>query len=271
MRLIFLGTSGTIQVPAFHCTCDTCEAARMHPNLRRTRASIALLGRETVLIDVPPEIEYQLEREKIREIDRIFLTHWHSDHMWGISSFNEPQSHGIWKKSQIDLYLHRDEMFNFHQGSFQYIQHSFKIHPVIPGDNIQLVDCTWEIIKTQHTSTSIGFIITTSQKRIAYMVQGIEPPDQTIQQLKEIDILILDATLDELILPKNAGWRDFTISDAIQFWKRIGTERCVLSHLSCHRYVNDHLLAGISPSERSKIESTHPGLQFAYDGLQLQI
>ena len=44
-ELVFLGTSGAIQVPAFFCSCEVCEAARSNPQHRRTRASIALIGK----------------------------------------------------------------------------------------------------------------------------------------------------------------------------------------------------------------------------------
>jgi len=90
LELVFLGTSAAIQVPSFHCTCEVCEAARKDPKHRRTRASVALLGEETVLIDASPDMEFQLEREAIRRIDRIFLTHWHFDHVWGLAALGEP-------------------------------------------------------------------------------------------------------------------------------------------------------------------------------------
>ena len=74
-NLIFIGTSAAIQIPSFHCTCQTCEEARKNPKLRRTRASVVLSGNENILIDATPDVEFQLEREKIRFIDRISLTH----------------------------------------------------------------------------------------------------------------------------------------------------------------------------------------------------
>ena len=33
LNLTFLGTSGGIQVPSFHCSCRTCEDARKNPGL----------------------------------------------------------------------------------------------------------------------------------------------------------------------------------------------------------------------------------------------
>ena len=67
-NLIFLGSSGGIQVPLCLCTCQTCEEARKDPELRRTRASVLLSGKENILIDAGPDIEFQLEREKIKYV-----------------------------------------------------------------------------------------------------------------------------------------------------------------------------------------------------------
>ena len=54
--LIFLGSSGAIQVPSFHCSCRTCEEARNDPKLQRTRASVIICGKENILIDVGASI-----------------------------------------------------------------------------------------------------------------------------------------------------------------------------------------------------------------------
>ena len=101
--MVFLGSSGVIQVPTFFCSCDICEAARADPGRRRTRASVALLGQEITLIDASPDIEFQLEREALRQVNRIFITHWHYDHVWGLGTLAEPSSCAKWPR--IDVYL----------------------------------------------------------------------------------------------------------------------------------------------------------------------
>jgi len=102
LKIIFLGSSGAIQVPSFHCLCTVCEAARRDPQQRRTRASLGLLGRETTLIDASPDLEFQLERQMIRRVDRIFITHWHFDHIAGLAALAEPSSHALGPPENID-------------------------------------------------------------------------------------------------------------------------------------------------------------------------
>ncbi len=60
-------------------------------DMTRTRASIAIIGEETSVIDCSPDLSSQLERELLRKIDNIFLTHWHFDHVWGLAEIVEPK------------------------------------------------------------------------------------------------------------------------------------------------------------------------------------
>ena len=275
-NLIFIGTSGAIQVPSFHCICQTCEEARIHSRISRTRASVVLSGNENILIDATPDVEFQLEREKIRHIDRIFLTHWHYDHCFGLGAFHELGSHGTWKKEIIDLYLPEQDMQYFENIGFSWAKERYNINPIIPGDIIELPDFVFEVVKTNHTFDSVGYIIKTTHNAFAYLVDGIVPPVKTIDRLKEnnLDFIILEGTVDELTLPEGEtieDWKNFSITEAVAFWKTLNIPKCILTHTSFHRWKIDKLLAGLTPEERKAFENNNPGLKFAYDGLRLEV
>jgi phosphoribosyl 1,2-cyclic phosphate phosphodiesterase len=272
LELIFLGSSGAIQVPSFHCSCKSCEEARRNPKLRRTRASAVLLGSETILIDASPDMEFQLEREKIRSIDRIFITHWHYDHCFGLAAFPELGSHGTWEKKVIDLYLPEQDI-GFFDRDFAWAKSRFNLHPVTPGDVIDLPDATFEIVKTTHSVDSVGYIISSPNTTFSYLVDGVIPPEETLKHLKQkkIDLLILEGTLDELFLPKGVEWQNFAVYEAISFWKSLDVPKLILTHLSCHRWNMNKLIAGFTSNEREAIEKETPGLKFAYDGLKMKV
>jgi phosphoribosyl 1,2-cyclic phosphate phosphodiesterase len=268
LELVFLGTSAAILIPSFHCTCEVCEAARRNSEHRRTRASVALLGEETVLIDAGPDMEFQLEREAIRRLDRIFLTHWHFDHVWGLAALGEPASIDHWPP--IDIYLPSQIVDRFNE-QLGYIASQIELHPVEPGDVIELPDASWEVVKTTHTDHSVGFVIEASQ-RIAYLVDTAHPPEATMDRLSDLDLLILDATIDEIVYREGESrWNEFSLPEAVEFWKKVGTERCILTHLGCQRWIEGKLLAGLSHSERRIYEESVPNLQFAYDGMRVTI
>lgn len=268
LELVFLGTSAALQLPSFHCTCEVCEAARRNPDHRRTRSSVALLGKETVLIDASPDLEFQLEREAIRKLDRIFLTHWHFDHVWGLAALGEPASIDHWPP--IDIYLPRQIVGRFNQ-QLGYMASRVELHPVEPGDVIELPDASWEVVKTKHTDHSVGFIVESSQ-RVAYLVDTAAPSRATMDRLNDLDLLILDATVDELVLGEGEKkWNEFSLPEAVEFWRQVGAERCILTHLSCHKWIEGKLVAGLSYSERCRYEERVPNLRFAYDGMRVSL
>lgn len=111
--LTFLGTSSGCGVPAFFCHCPACEAARHDPSLARGCTGIALRGHATVLIDTPPDLRKQLVREGIDDIDEVFLTHAHFDHMGGFGEL------------EYFVRLYRDSPLPFH-GSAHALGECFK-------------------------------------------------------------------------------------------------------------------------------------------------
>lgn len=264
-ELVFLGSSGALQVPAFFCRCEVCEAARRDPHQRRTRASLALAGQEITIIDAGPDLEFQLEREGIRRIDRIFITHWHHDHVWGLGSLGTSSFSAGWPR--IDVYLPHQVAYHFDQ-ELAYLRPDVNVHPVQPGDRFELPDATWEVVKTTHTDHSVGFVVESAQ-RFAYLVDGVTPPPETVARLPGLDLLIVEATLDELVLPEGGTWENFSLEEAVAFWRQTGIEECILTHLSCHGWRDGHLVAGLSHAERLEYEAAVPGLRFAYDGMRV--
>ncbi|NHI82823.1 MAG: MBL fold metallo-hydrolase [Candidatus Thorarchaeota archaeon] len=262
-KLIILGSGGPFTLPRFFCECDTCETARREPALRRTRASAAILGDEVTLIDAGPDLEMQLERESIRRIDNILITHWHYDHVAGLGAINYPQVMREWKP--IDVYVEKSLISHFAK-ELIYLEDRVTLHSISPGDTIALPDATIEVVKTAHTEDSVGYIFN-SKSRIAYLVDTALPSDETARSISDADTLILDAMFDSA----DIEWRHFTVHGAIDFWKSSGPERCILTHLACHKWANWHWIAGFTCKERLQIERQNPGLQFAYDGLEISL
>lgn len=262
-NLVFLGSSGCIQVPSFHCSCDTCQAARQNASQERTRASVALIGRETVVIDTSPDVELQLERQSIRQVHRVFITHWHYDHVGGLGALAEPSSHIPWPP--VEVYLPRQVAYHMDQ-ELAYMKRRVNVHAIEPGDRIDLPDATWEVVKTTHTEDSVGFIVR-GAKSFAYLVDSVMPPPQTMARLTKLDLVILEATFDEL----DEQWPVPTTEQAVGCWRQIGTKECILTHVSCHSWRNKRLIAGISHEQRRAYQAKNPGLRFAYDGMTVAV
>ncbi len=262
-EIIFLGSGGPFTLPQFFCNCRICNAARENPSLNRTRASIAIVGDEVTLIDAGPDMEMQLEREGIDKIDNIFITHWHYDHIAGLGAIGYPQAICGW--NPIDVYLPESLVIHFTQ-VLSFLDDHVRLHPISPGAVINLPDANWEVVKTNHTEESVGFLIE-SGVRFAYLVDTALPPDETTKKMSNIDLLILDAMFDSI----DTKWRHFTVYDAIEYWKSSGAKECILTHLSCHRWEDRKWIAGYTSDERTNIERENPGLSFAYDGMRVSL
>jgi phosphoribosyl 1,2-cyclic phosphate phosphodiesterase len=259
LELVFLGTSGGIVVPAFFCSCTVCEELR-RDGVERTRASLAVVGREITVIDATPTFEIQMERQRIPRVDRIFITHWHYDHVWGLGSLAELRSCAKWPPVQI--YLSEEIAFHFDR-DFAYLGRSVQLHPFQVGDRIELPDAVWEVVRTRHSDDSVGFIVHAA-RTFAYLV-GVVPPAPTVERLHGVDLLIQEATLDEL----DEDWTDFSLGPAVDFWQETGIPECILTHFSCHSWRDRRLIAGLSAAERQAYADARPGLRFAHDGMRL--
>jgi phosphoribosyl 1,2-cyclic phosphate phosphodiesterase len=262
-EIIFLGTAAALQLPSFHCSCETCRQARENPNLSKTRSALAVKGDKVILIDAGPDTAFQLERESIRKVDQIFITHWHYDHIAGLGEFGEPAFIGSWEK--IKLYLPEQNLFRF-ENELSYLKKIFQIIPVAPGYVAEIDGTKFRAVKTNHSYDSLGYIVE-STKRYAYLVDGIRPPEETIDYLKNIDTLILEATLDEL----DESWKNWDIRGAIDFWKETGIKECILTHMSFHSWKNKALIGGYKEEEKKQILSDNPGLVMAYDGMKVEL
>ena len=146
-----------------------------------------------------------------------------------------------------------------------------ELHPVRPGYVVELPDATWEVVKTTHTEHSVGYIVESS-KRFAYLVDGVVPPKETIERLNDIDVLILESSVDELVLGEDdEHWYNFSLPQALEFWKLVGAETCILTHMSCHSWDRGRLVAGLSDAERLDYGRRVKGLKIAYDGLRIKL
>ena len=264
---MFLGTAAALRVPSFHCSCDTCEAIRRNPSRQRTRASAALVGREVTVIDPGPDIEFQLERERVRVVNRVFVTHWHYDHVGGLAGLGEPASIGRW--SPIELYVPEGDASHFDH-ELAYFRRLVNLHPLNPGDAIAIPDAKIEVVKTTHTPTSLGYVVRAGRS-LAYLVDSVLPPPDTVVRLQGLDLLVLEGTIDELVPAQGEQWMNFSVAQAIEFWRGTGIHECILTHWSGHSWRNRQLVPGFAESERKDLLASHPGLGFAREGMRLPL
>ena len=76
MKFKILGSGGAMPVPRPFCQCELCSLARKNKKYRRNSCS-AFIEEIRTLIDCPEDIGNSLNTENIKQIDNMFITHWH--------------------------------------------------------------------------------------------------------------------------------------------------------------------------------------------------
>ncbi len=83
MKVTVLGCGTSTGVPAIGCDCRVCTSD--DPRNQRSRCSAYLAkGDARLLIDCGPDFRMQALRENISQVDGLFVTHTHADHIFGM-------------------------------------------------------------------------------------------------------------------------------------------------------------------------------------------
>lgn len=255
--LTFLGTGTSVGVPMIGCDCAVCTSS--DPKNKRTRSSVVVrLGGTTVLVDSGPDLRFQALRENLREIDAIFYTHAHLDHVAG---FDELRAFCWRRNGLLPLFATEGCLFNLkmmYAWAFSPENvHGGYVKPdpkVISGPfhfgEIQVVP-----LPVKHGSVeTIGFLFEhPGAQRVAYLPDVKSIPAETMRELQDVDILIIDA------LRPTTHPTHFSLDDALAAATETNAAETWLTHLG---HDHDHPLLEAS---------LPPHVHVAYDGLRLPL
>jgi phosphoribosyl 1,2-cyclic phosphate phosphodiesterase len=260
MELVILGTSAGAGVPLFHCGCKACQEAIGEQRYHRTRCAIALLGDENILIDAPPELAVQLSRNRITEINYFALTHWHYDHFGGLGEL------------EIYVRLHRlnalpalmtHETWTQLEVSFGYMADCLDTKLLEAGQTVKAGEVHLTALEASHAPGTIGFLIESKGKRLAYLPDTGQLPDDTRKRLRGIEYLLLDTTFwGQNRLP----YQHLSFNEAIAVGQELEVAQLYLTHLAMHHdtpVTNRELEEAIKPYGGR--------VRLAYDGLRLAL
>lgn len=84
MRLLVLGSGGNTPIPTPTCSCPVCEQARSAGPPYARGGNSLYLPHLSAMVDAPEFALRALNRERIDDLEYVFLTHWHPDHVNGL-------------------------------------------------------------------------------------------------------------------------------------------------------------------------------------------
>ena len=100
MKFIILGCGSSMGVPRPDGDFGKCNP-KNKKNYRSRCSALIKSKNETVLIDTSPDLRYQLIKNNIKIIDKVFYSHMHADQTHGI---NDLRVFFLKKKKTIPVY-----------------------------------------------------------------------------------------------------------------------------------------------------------------------
>jgi phosphoribosyl 1,2-cyclic phosphate phosphodiesterase len=251
-------------VPTLGCTCRVCTST--DPRDQRLRPSVAVewqtrTGIEDqppashrVLIDTGPDFRQQALRFAIRNIDAVFYTHAHADHILGLDDLR-PLSFSH-RERKLPLYADQttaevlERVFSYTFSASATYPTRARVELLRLDGPIDAAGVTFTPVPLMHGSLQVtGYRFGNA----AYLTDMNSIPEPSFALLRGLDVVVLDA-LRPQPHPTHAS-----LTDAIAWAEKIGARHTWFTHMS-HEVMHAETDGALPPS-----------IRLAYDGLRIPI
>lgn len=253
MNVLVLGSGTSSGVPTIGCPCAVCHSADRRDN--RLRPSVLIEHEDkNIVIDTTPDFRAQVLRERVSHLDALLFTHDHADHILG---FDDIRPFNAIQRNRIPVYgsgptldslrrIFPYAFFNSTRGTFVPEVELHDHH----GQPFELFGLTVAPVPLLHGQQIIhGYRI----GEMAYLTDHSEIPDGSIEMLRGLDVLFLDA------LRYRPHPTHSTVQTALACVERLRPRRAYFTHM-CHDLPHAATEAGLPENVR-----------LAYDGLRIEL
>lgn len=200
MKVTILGCGASLGVPVIGCDCSVCTSS--HPRNRRSRVSIFVEHDDgtKVLVDTSPDLRKQSLYNNINDIDAVFYTHGHADHVHGI---DDMRPFNIRRDAEIRAYATAETMeelqqrFDYvwrpHQGGY-WARVAMTPHTVEAGQAVQLAPRT--TVQTFSQIHGKGESLGLRFGDVVYSTDTNAMPEASHPYLRNIAVWIVDCLRD---------------------------------------------------------------------------
>lgn len=251
MKVIFNGTGSSTGTPQLFCKCPVCTS--VDPKNKRTRFSMTIIENGVnILIDTPFEIRQQLLRSGEPDIDLVWLTHPHSDHIAGIDDLRMVS---FVKKSSLPVYGSRNTLqaaerqfpYMFNEKN-EYIERPFLIPHIVNGDIVKFKGL--DIIPIRHHHGKME-VVSLRIGTFGLLADISDIDNEEFEKLRGIKTLAISTTV------KNPHTKHLSLPEVVNFINKLNPDRAFLTHMN-HTFDYE---------ETSLILPEH--IQPAWDGMEI--
>lgn len=253
MKLTFLGTGTSTGIPVLGCSCDTCLSADPRDHRLRTSALLTTDSGRHIMIDCGPDMRTQLLKHHNGPIDGVIITHSHYDHVGGVDDFRT-----LSYANGIDLFCRHDVAddlrrvlpYCFNNSNYPNIPR-LRLNTITELEPFNIAGTAITPLPVIHGALPIlGYRI----NNLAYITDATIVPDQTINAIKNIDTLVINA----LRIKPNPT--HMNLEQSLGVIEKITPRRAYLIHMS-HQMGQHAQASRLLPD----------GVSFAFDGLSITI
>lgn len=255
-RLIFLGTGTSSGVPQLKCSCHVCRSSDPRDHRRRSAAILAVESGPNILIDAGPDLLSQLRDAGSPDLDAVLITHSHYDHVAGLDELR-PYSYELLDgfpmvcSDDVEEHLRTRIPYCFH---LEPIPGLPCLRPVRAEDFKTVSISGIDILPLPIIHSAGPRIFAYRIGRFAYVTDCKEMPEATVEALRGVDTLVVNA-LRHTLHPTHMNLRQ-----ALDVIHSIAPRRAFLTHAS-------HGIGLHAETSRLLPE----GVALAYDGLTIDL
>ena len=228
IKFTILGCGSSLGLPRIDGNFGNCDP-KNEKNYRMRCSALLSASKFNILIDTSPDIKRQMLKNKVKNIEKVFYTHYHGDQTHGI---NELRGFYIKTRKKISVYADKNtkeylfNTFNFCFNDSASYPSTLEMNDLknIHVFNLKKNKVKIRSIKVQHGKiNSIAYII---NSKCAYAPDVNKIYSKDYKYFKKLKYLVIDC------LRYNYHPSHFCLDDVLKFVSIVKPERTILTNLN---------------------------------------
>lgn len=263
MTITFLGTGPSTGIPRKGCRCRVCRKGGKSKRMRSS--ALVTHNRANVLIDAGPDVKAQLQREGVKRIDAVLLTHAHEDASGGMKKLERWASEHQDGHS-ITVYAEQ-RTINIIKKRWK-TPFPFIFRTVKPLSRIRAGGILVTPFRVSHSMTpgfpTLGFKI---GSRFVYASDVSDIPNASKNLIRGIHTLVLDGAM----YFKHSIKSHLTVNESIRTASSLNVPNLILTQIS-HTYPPHEQAKRAIKSYLASQHALYPKtVKLAYDGMKIRL